>query len=78
MAQADFLWMTAKLCFVGRVEAMAMAVSYSSERAFEVYILKVQLHGANLALTRVGQAHGLAHFRTSTIELMRLEKSDGH
>ena len=34
--------------------------------------------GAYLALTRAEQADGLAHFRISAIESMRLKRSDGH
>ncbi|WP_424968482.1 GcvT family protein [Dinoroseobacter sp. S375] len=77
-AQADFPWMTARSCFVGHVEAMVMAVSFSGEQAFEVHIPNIQLHAAYLALTRAGEAHELAHFGMYAIESMRMEKGYGH
>lgn len=77
-AQAEIPWMTAKPCFVGHVEAMVMAVSFSSEQAFEVHIPNTQLHAAYLALTGAGKAYGLTHFGMHAIESMRLEKGYGH
>jgi dimethylglycine dehydrogenase len=77
-AQTDFPWMTAKSCFVGHVEAMVMAVSFSGEQAFEVHIPNIQLHAAYLALTHAGEAHGLTHFGMYAIESMRMEKGYGH
>lgn len=77
-AQADFPWMSAKSCFVGHVEAMVMAVSFSGEQAFEVHIPNTQLHAAYLALTRAGEVHGLTHFGMYAIESMRMEKGYGH
>ena len=77
-AQTDFPWMTAKPCFIGHVEAMVMAVSFSGEQAFEVHIPNIQLHAAYLALTKAGEAFGLTHFGMYAIESMRMEKGYGH
>lgn len=77
-SQAEFPWMTARSCFVGHVEAMVMAVSYSGEQAFEIHIPNIQLHAAYLVLTRAGEAFGLAHFGMYAIDSMRLEKGYGH
>lgn len=53
-AQSYHPWMTAKCRFIGQVEAMVMAVSFSGEQAFEVHVPYIHLHAAYLALTRAG------------------------
>tara|TARA_B110001450_G_scaffold256895_1_gene289326 strand:+ start:3158 stop:5605 length:2448 start_codon:yes stop_codon:yes gene_type:complete len=76
--QKKFPWMTAKPCFVGHVEAMVMAVSFSGEQAFEIHIPNIQLHAAYEALTKAGSEFSLKHFGMYAIESMRIEKGYGH
>lgn len=77
-SQAGFAWMAARRCFIGHVEAVAMAVSFSGEQAFELHVPNIQLHAAYEILTRAGETHGLVHFGMYAIESMRMEKGYGH
>lgn len=70
--------MTAQPCFIGHVEALAMAVSFSGEQAFELHLENTQLYAAYNILTLAGQQHQLTHFGMYAIESMRLEKGYGH
>ena len=76
--QKDFPWMTAQRCFIGHVEAMAMAVSFSGEQAFELHIPNNQLFAAYEILTTAGAEFGLTHFGMYAVESMRIEKGYGH
>lgn len=76
--QGDFPWLTAQRCFIGHVEALALAVSFSGEQAFELYIPNSQLFAAYEILTAAGAAHDLTHFGMYATESMRLEKGYGH
>jgi dimethylglycine dehydrogenase len=76
--QADFPWLTAQRVFIGHVEALAIAVSYSGEQAFELHIANNQLYAAYGILTDAGEAFGLSHFGMYAIDSMRLEKGYGH
>lgn len=77
-SQQNFRWMNAKTCFIGHVEAIAMAVSFSGEQAFELHIHNTQLYAAYQILTQAGETYGLTHFGMYAIESMRLEKGYGH
>lgn len=76
--QSDFPWLTAQRVFVGHVEALAIAISYSGEQAFELHIPNTQLYAAYEVLTRAGEGFGLSHFGMFAIDSMRLEKGYGH
>ncbi len=76
--QADFPWLTARRCFIGHVEAFAIAISYSGEQAFELHVPNSQLLAAYEILTRAGANFGMSHFGMYAIDSMRLEKGYGH
>lgn len=76
--QSDFPWLTTQRVFIGHVEALAIAISYSGEQAFELHIPNTQLYAAYEILTRAGTAFGLSHFGMFAIDSMRLEKGYGH
>lgn len=75
---ADFPWLTAQHVFIGYVEALAIAISYSGEYAFELHIPNTQLYAAYEILTEAGKAFDLSHFGMFAIDSMRLEKGYGH
>jgi len=76
--QKSFPWLTAKQCFLGHIEVMAMAVSYSGEQAFEIHVANEQLLAVYELLVAAGQSFGLVHFGMHAIDSMRLEKGHGH
>ncbi|UUV07269.1 FAD-dependent oxidoreductase [Ruegeria sp. YS9] len=76
--QSDFPWLTARRVFIGHVEALAIAISFSGEQAFELHIPNTQLYAAYDILTKAGEAFGLSHFGMFAIDSMRLEKGYGH
>ena len=76
--QESFPWMTAKHCFIGHLEVMAMAVSFSGEQAFEIHVRNENLLAVYELLTAAGRDIGLVHFGMHAIESMRLEKGYGH
>ena len=76
--QTDFPWLTAKRCYIGHVEALAIAISFSGEQAFELHIPNTQLYAAYNCLVQAGKSFGLTHFGMYAIESMRLEKGYGH
>ena len=76
--QAGFPWLTACRCFIGHVEALAIAISYSGEQAFELHIPNTQLHAAYDILTGAGDKFSLTHFGMYAIDSMRMEKGYGH
>jgi len=76
--QIDFPWLSAQSCFIGHVEALAIAVSYSGEQAFELHVPNAQLYAAYEVLTQAGEVLGLSHFGMYAIDSMRMEKGYGH
>lgn len=76
--QTDFPWLTAEPCFIGHVEALAIAISYSGEQAFELHVPNVQLYAAYEILNKAGENFGLSHFGMYAIDSMRMEKGYGH
>ena len=76
--QPDFPLLTAQPCFIGHVEALAIAISYSGEQAFELHVPNSQLYAAYEILRKAGEAFGLTHFGMYAIDSMRMEKGYGH
>ncbi|MFK7858207.1 MAG: FAD-dependent oxidoreductase [Granulosicoccus sp.] len=76
--QTEFPWLSAQACFIGHVEALAIAISYSGEQAFELHIPNTQLYAAYEILVKAGGVFGLNHFGMYAIDSMRLEKGHGH
>ena len=74
----DFPWLSAQKVFVGYVEALAIAISYSGEQAFELHIPNNQIFAAYDILNNAGKAFGLSHFGMFAIDSMRIEKGYGH
>lgn len=74
-AAAVFPWLSVRNCYIGTAPAVAMAVSFSGELAYELHIPNNQLYSAYLALRAAG-AH--QHFGARAIESMRLEKGYRH
>lgn len=75
---AAFPWLTARLVRIGQVEAIAMAVSFSGENAFELHIPNAQLPLAFETLWREGHEFGIRPFGLRATEAMRLEKGYRH
>ena len=76
--QKDLPWLRARRCFIGHVEAFAIAVSFSGEQAVELHIPNTQLYAAYQTLIGAGEAFGLTHFGMYAIDSMRMEKGYGH
>lgn len=76
--QDAFPWLRAQKVYLGHVEALAIAISYSGEQAFELHVPNTQLYAAYEILTKAGDAFGLSHFGNLAIDSMRLEKGFGH
>ncbi len=77
-SQNAFPWLTAQRVFIGHIEALAMAISFSGEQAFELHIPNAQLCAAYDMLYSAGKQHDLTHFGMYAIESMRIEKGYGH
>ena len=76
--QKEFRWLSAQTCFIGHIDTLAIAISYSGEQAFELHIPNTQLYAAYEILCNAGEEFGLTHFGMYAIESMRLEKGYGH
>jgi len=76
--QIDFPWLAAQRIFIGHVEALAIAISYSGEQAFELHIPNTQLYAAYEILSSAGAVFDLSHFGMYAIDSMRMEKGYGH
>ncbi len=77
-SQSDFPCLTAQRIFIGHIEALSIAISYSGEQAFELHIPNTQLCAAYDILNRAGAGFALSHFGMHAIDSMRLEKGYGH
>ncbi|MCP3935288.1 MAG: FAD-dependent oxidoreductase [Actinomycetia bacterium] len=77
-SQAGLAWLRARRCFVGHVEALAIAVSFSGEQAVELHIPNTQLYAAYETVVAAGAQFGLTHFGMYAIDSMRMEKGYGH
>lgn len=71
-------WLRAQRCFIGHVEALAIAVSFSGEQAIELHIPNTQLYAAYQLLVEAGEGFSLTHFGMYAIDSMRMEKGYGH
>ena len=71
-------WLTAKPVTIGHARALAMAVSFSGELAFELHIANEALYLAYKLITEAGAAFNLKPFGLYAAESMRLEKGFGH
>ncbi len=75
---AGFAFLTCAEVRVGGAEAVAMAVSFSGEDAFELHIPVGQAEAAYRALITAGAPHDIAHFGGYAIESMRIEMGYRH
>lgn len=75
---AAFPWLTVQEVEIGQAPALAMAVSFSGECAFELHICLPFARAAWDALWQAGAAHGLAPFGLYATEAMRIEKGYRH
>ena len=75
---AAFPWLTCRTVHIGCVEALAMAVSFSGECAFELHIANEQLAMAFDLLCSAGSEHQIGLFGMHAVESMRLEKGYRH
>ncbi|MEM9733836.1 MAG: FAD-dependent oxidoreductase [Pseudomonadota bacterium] len=73
-----FAWLTCQRVFIGNAEAVAMAVSFSGELAFELHIPNEQLKLAYETLWAAGQAFNIKPFGAHATESMRMEKGYRH
>lgn len=73
-----FKWLTCQKVMIGHVEAVAMAVSFSGELAWELHIANEQLAQAFDLLWKAGEPFGIKPFGLMATESMRLEKGYRH
>ncbi len=74
----NFKWLTCQKVNIGHVEAVAMAVSFSGELAWELHIPNEQLALAYVLLQKAGEPFGMKPFGLNATESMRLEKGYRH
>ncbi len=74
----EFPWLSCKTVFIGHVEAVAMAVSFSGELAWELHIENAQLAKAFELLWSAGKPFSMKPFGLHATESMRLEKGYRH
>lgn len=77
-SQQAFPWLTCQRVMIGHVPAIAMAVSFSGELAWELHIENAQLKQAHTILSKAGTSLGLKPFGLMATESMRLEKGYRH
>ena len=77
-SKAAFPWLSVKPVTIGTAEAMAMAVSFSGELAWELHIPNAQLRLAFDTLWAAGQPFGMVPFGALATESMRIEKGFRH
>ena len=75
---AAFPWLSLRRAHIGHAEALALAVSYSGELAWELHIPNEQLLLAYQHLRAVGERFDLQPFGLLAAESMRLEKGFRH
>lgn len=73
-----FPWLSVRAVRIGHAEAVAMAVSFSGELAWELHVPNAQLLPAFEALWSAGERFGLRPFGLYATESMRLEKGFRH
>ncbi|MBX2883412.1 MAG: FAD-dependent oxidoreductase [Granulosicoccus sp.] len=77
-SQSGFPWLKARTCYIGHIETLAIALSYSGEQAFELHVPNSSLYAVYEMLLRAGEEYNLSHFGMYAIDSMRLEKGHGH
>ncbi|MEO0821561.1 MAG: FAD-dependent oxidoreductase [Pseudomonadota bacterium] len=75
---AGFPWLMVQPVRIGEAETVAMSVSFSGERAWELHVPIAAAEAVYTALCRAGEPLGLAHFGLYATEAMRLEKGYRH
>lgn len=75
---SGFKWLTCRKIRIGTVDAVAMAVSFSGELAWELHIQNDRLAGAFETLWQAGKPFGMQPFGLHATESMRLEKGYRH
>ena len=73
-----FKWLTCQTVMIGHIEAVAMAVSFSGELAWELHIANESVKCAYDILCAAGEPFGMKPFGLYATESMRLEKGYGH
>ncbi|WP_285671172.1 GcvT family protein [Paralimibaculum aggregatum] len=73
-----FPWLAARRVFVGPVEVIALAVSFSGELAWELHVPNAGLLRVHDLLVEAGAPLGLGRFGNLAVESMRLEKGYRH
>lgn len=74
----NFKWLSCQKVHIGHVEALAMAVSFSGELAWELHIANEQLELAFDILWKAGEHFNMKPFGLNATESMRLEKGYRH
>lgn len=77
-SQDNFGWLSVREVTLAGHLAVAMAVSFSGELAWELHIPSDGLVACHAALTVAGKPLGLAHFGLHAVESMRIEKGYRH
>ncbi|MEO1293869.1 MAG: FAD-dependent oxidoreductase, partial [Pseudomonadota bacterium] len=75
---AAFPWLSVRHVQIGRIDAVAMSVSFSGELAWEIHVPLEHAAAAYEILTKAGAAHGMAPFGLYATEAMRIEKGYRH
>jgi dimethylglycine dehydrogenase len=75
---SDFRWLTVQNVFIGHIPAVAMAVSFSGELAWELHIASSQVRAAFDLIWATGGDFGLKPFGLLATDSMRLEKGYLH
>lgn len=73
-----FGWLSVREVTLAGHQAVAMAVSFSGELAWELHVPMEGLVACHAALTAAGEPFGLAHFGLHAVESMRIEKGYRH
>ena len=74
MAGADFPHLSVRDCRVAGVAARLFRVSFSGELGYEVNVPAAQGRALWAALAAAGKAHGLTHYGTEAMHVLRAEK----
>lgn len=77
-SQDGFGWLSVQEIALAGHQAVAMAVSFSGELAWELHVPMEGLVACHAALTAAGKPFGLAHFGLHAVESMRIEKGYRH
>ncbi|MBF2760707.1 MAG: FAD-dependent oxidoreductase [Ectothiorhodospiraceae bacterium AqS1] len=75
---AAFPWLTVRKVHIGSIEATAMAVSFSGERAWELHLAVEQSKRCFDILVEAGREFDLGLFGARAAESMRIEKGYRH